>query len=184
MKILIIVESPAKAQTIQKILGSSYVVKSSFGHIRNLCNKSHNNLGVDVHNNYKPKYIKIATRSKQINELQSLAKSSDKIILASDEDREGEAIAWHLCQVLRLDINTTDRIVFHEITKKAIEEALQNPRKIDMNMVQAQPARQIVDKLVGFELSPILCRNIRSSLSAGRVQSVCIKMIIERESNI
>ena len=185
MKILIIVESPAKAQTIQKILGNDdYIVKSSFGHIRNLCCKSYNNLGVDVDDNYKPRYVKIGARSKQISELESLAKTSSKVILASDEDREGEAIAWHLCQVLKLNEKTTDRIVFHEITKKAIEEALKEPRKVDMNMVHAQQARQIVDKLVGFEISPILCKNIRSSLSAGRVQSVCMKMIIEREENI
>ena len=184
MKILIIVESPAKAQTIQRILGNEYIVKSSFGHIRNLCCKSYNNLGIDVDDNYKPRYVKIGTRSKQIKELESLSKTCSKVILAADEDREGEAIAWHLCQVLRLDVKTTERIVFHEITKKAIEEALKTPKCIDMNIVHAQQARQIVDKLVGFEISPILCRNIRSSLSAGRVQSVCMKMIIEREENI
>ena len=185
MKILIIVESPAKAQTIQKILGKDeYIVKSSFGHIRNLCCKSHNNLGVDVDNNYKPKYVKIKTRNKQIDELQTLSKECSRIILAADEDREGEAIAWHLCQVLKLDVKITDRIVFHEITKTAIKKALEEPRRVDMNMVKAQQARQIVDKLVGFEISPILCSNIRSSLSAGRVQSVCMKMIIEREDNI
>ena len=185
MKILIIVESPAKAQTIQKILGNDeYIVKSSFGHIRNLCCKSYNSLGIDVDDNYKPRYVKIGSRSKQINELETLSRSSSKVILASDEDREGEAIAWHLCKVLKLDEKKTDRIVFHEITKKAIEEALKEPRKVDMNMVHAQQARQIVDKLVGFEISPILCKKIRSSLSAGRVQSVCMKMIIEREENI
>ena len=184
MKILIIVESPAKAQTIQKILGNDYIVKSSFGHIRNLCCKSYNSLGIDVDDNYKPRYVKIGTRSKQIKELETLSKSCSKVILASDEDREGEAIAWHLCKVLKLDEKTTDRIVFHEITKKAINDAMENPRKIDMNMVHAQQARQIVDKLVGFEISPILCKNIRSSLSAGRVQSICMRMIIEREENI
>ena len=189
MKILIIVESPAKAKTIQKILSNistdkEYIVKSSFGHIRNLCCKTHNSLGVDVNNNYKPNYVRISARSKQVNELLSISKTSDKVILAADEDREGEAIAWHLCKVLKLDEKTTDRIVFHEITKSAIEEALKKPRTVNMNMVRAQQARQIVDKLVGFEISPILCSNIRNSLSAGRVQSVCMKMIIEREENI
>src|SRR5881392_4001507 len=182
-KNLLIVESPAKAKTIEKILGSDFVVKSCYGHIRDL---EKDDMGIDVNNNYKPRYIVPDEKQKVVKELKQLAKKSDEVWLATDEDREGEAISWHLCEVLGLDPKTTKRIVFHEITKPAIKEAVQNPRKLDMNLVNAQQARRILDRIVGFELSPVLWRKIsmRNNLSAGRVQSVAVRLIAEREREI
>ncbi|MDB5277063.1 MAG: topoisomerase [Ferruginibacter sp.] len=182
-KNLLIVESPAKAKTIEAILGKDFQVKSCFGHIRDL---EKNDMGIEVNNNFKPKYIVPADKEKVVKELKSLAKSSGEVWLASDEDREGESISWHLAEVLHLDPKTTKRIVFHEITKPAIEKAVKNPRLINMDLVDAQQARRVVDRLVGFELSPVLWRKIGMSggLSAGRVQSVAVKLIAEKEREI
>ena len=159
---LVIVESPAKAKTIEKFLGKDYVVKSSFGHIRDLSKKE---LGIDIQHNFTPHYEISPDKKKVVAELEKLAKSAKTVWLASDEDREGEAISWHLSQVLNLDPKTTKRIVFHEITKNAILHAVENPRSIDMNLVNAQQARRILDRLVGFELSPVLWKKIKPSLS-------------------
>lgn len=180
-KNLVIVESPAKAKTIEKYLGKDYIVKSSIGHIRGLPSK---NGSVDVANNFAPKYEVDGDKRKVIAELKAAAKAADSVWLASDEDREGEAIAWHVAEVLKLDPKTTKRIVFHEITKNALDEAVKNPRTIDMNLVEAQQARQSLDYLVGFELSPVLWRKVRAGLSAGRVQSVAVRLIVEREAEI
>lgn len=182
-KNLLIVESPAKAKTIEAILGKDFQVKSCFGHIRDL---EKNDMGIDINNHFKPKYIVPADKERVVKELKSLAKSSDEVWLASDEDREGESISWHLAEVLHLDPKTTKRIVFHEITKPAIEKAVKNPRTINMDLVNAQQARRVVDRLVGFELSPVLWRKIGMSggLSAGRVQSVAVKLIAEKEREI
>ena len=178
---LVIVESPAKAKTIEKFLGKEYTVKSSFGHIRDLSKKE---LGIDISNNFEPHYEIPADKKKVVGELDKLAKSAKTVWLASDEDREGEAIAWHLAQVLGLDPKTTKRIVFHEITKNAILHAVENPRSINMDLVNAQQARRILDRLVGFELSPVLWKKVRPALSAGRVQSVAVRLIVEREREI
>jgi len=178
---LVIVESPAKAKTIEKFLGKDYLVKSSFGHIRDLAKK---NLGIDLTNNYKPEYIVSPDKKKVVDELKKLAKSAKTVWLASDEDREGEAISWHLYEELGLKPEKTHRIVFHEITKDAILNAIKNPRSIDVNLVNAQQARRVLDRLVGFELSPLLWKKIKPSLSAGRVQSVAVKLIVEREREI
>lgn len=178
---LVIVESPAKAKTIEKFLGKDFTVKSSFGHIRDLSKKK---LGVDISKNYKPEYVVNPDKKKLVDELKKSAKEAEVIWLASDEDREGEAIAWHLCEVLKLKPDQTKRIVFHEITKSAIENAIKNPRGIDLNLVNSQQARRILDRLVGFELSPILWKKIKPSLSAGRVQSVAVRLIVEREREI
>ena len=182
-KNLLIVESPAKAKTIEAILGKDFQVKSCFGHIRDL---EKNDMGIDINNNFKPKYIVPADKERVVKELKSLAKNSGEVWLASDEDREGESISWHLAEVLNLDPKTTKRIVFHEITKPAIEKAVKNPRTINMDLVNAQQARRVVDRLVGFELSPVLWRKIGMSggLSAGRVQSVAVKLIAEKEREI
>ena len=182
-KNLLIVESPAKAKTIEGILGKDFEVKSCFGHIRDL---EKNDMGIDINNHFKPKYIVPADKDRVVKELKSIAKRSDEVWLASDEDREGESISWHLAEVLGLDPATTKRIVFHEITKPAIEKAVKNPRTINMNLVNAQQARRVVDRLVGFELSPVLWRKIGMSggLSAGRVQSVAVKLIAEKEREI
>jgi len=180
-KNLVIVESPAKAKTIEKFLGKDYKVLSSFGHIRDLSKKD---FGVDMANNYKPIYEVSADKKKLVSELKSNAKGSEMVWLASDEDREGEAIAWHLYEVLGLDANKTKRIVFHEITKDAILHAIETPREIDLNLVDAQQARRVLDRLVGFELSPVLWKKIKPSLSAGRVQSVAVRIIVEREREI
>ncbi len=178
---LVIVESPAKAKTIEKYLGKDYLVKSSYGHIRDL---SKTDFGVDIENNYKPDYIISKDKKEVVKELKSLAKKAKTVWLASDEDREGEAIAWHLYEVLGLNDEKTRRIVFHEITKDAILNAIANPRKIDFNLVNAQQARRVLDRLVGFELSPVLWRKVKPSLSAGRVQSVAVRLIVEREREI
>jgi DNA topoisomerase-1 len=182
-KNLLIVESPAKAKTIEKILGSDFEVKSCYGHIRDL---EKDDMGIDVNNNYKPRYIVPDEKQKVVKELKQLAKKSDTVWLATDEDREGEAISWHLCEVLGLDPKITKRIVFHEITKPAIKHAVDHPRTVDMNLVNAQQARRILDRIVGFELSPILWRKIsmKNNLSAGRVQSVAVRIIAEREREI
>lgn len=178
---LVIVESPAKAKTIEKYLGKDFVVKSSIGHIRGLPSK---NGSVDVANKFAPRFEVNADKKKTIAELKKEVKLADTVWLASDEDREGEAIAWHLAEVLKLDPKTTKRIVFHEITKGALDEAVKNPRTIDMPLVEAQQARQSLDYLVGFELSPVLWRKVRPQLSAGRVQSVAVRLIVEREAEI
>jgi DNA topoisomerase-1 len=179
-KNLVIVESPAKAKTIEKYLGKDYVVKSSMGHIRGLPSK---NGSIDVDKKYAPKFEVDSGKRKVIAELKKDATGAT-VWLASDEDREGEAIAWHLAEVLKLDPKTTKRIVFHEITKGALEEAVKNPRTIDLQLVEAQQARQALDYLVGFELSPVLWRKVRPQLSAGRVQSVAVRLIVEREREI
>lgn len=178
---LVIVESPAKAKTIEKFLGSGYTVKSSFGHIRDLEKKD---LGVDIEHNFQPKYEISSDKKNIVKELKALAKEAKTVWLASDEDREGEAIAWHLFEVLKLKPENTKRIVFHEITKDAILHAIQNPRNIDKNLVDAQQARRVLDRLVGFEMSPVLWKKVKPSLSAGRVQSVAVKLIVEREREI
>lgn len=180
-KNLVIVESPAKAKTIEGFLGKDFTVKSSFGHIRDLVKKGY---GVDIDNNFTPTYEVQPDKEKVIAELKKLSKNAEMVWLASDEDREGEAISWHLFETLGLDKKKTKRIVFHEITKPAIQKAIQNPRTIDINLVNAQQARRVLDRLVGFELSPILWRKVRPSLSAGRVQSVAVRLIVEREREI
>lgn len=181
MKTLLIVESPAKSKTIEKLLGPGYIVLSSFGHIRNLDKKS---LGIDVNNGFAPNYRILTDRSKQIKAIQETIKKVDRVLLASDEDREGEAIAWHCAVVFKLGTKDANRICFHEITKTALEHAVANPRTINMAMVHSQQARRILDRLVGFKLSPLLWKYIAPKLSAGRVQSVALKVIIEQEREI
>ena len=178
---LVIVESPAKAKTIEKFLGEDFLVKSSYGHIRDLQKKD---FGIDIEHNFEPQYIISDDKKEIVRELKKLAKSAKMVWLASDEDREGEAISWHLSEVLELNPNNTKRIVFHEITKGAIENAVKNPRSIDKNLVDAQQARRVLDRLVGFELSPVLWKKVKPSLSAGRVQSVAVRLIVEREREI
>ncbi|MCB0696414.1 MAG: type I DNA topoisomerase [Chitinophagaceae bacterium] len=182
-KNLLIVESPAKAKTIEKILGEDFEVKSCYGHIRDL---EKEDMGIDINNNFSPKYKISDDKQKIVKELKSLAKKSDEVWLATDEDREGEAISWHLCEVLGLNPDTTKRIVFHEITKPAIKKAVETPRTVNMHQVNAQQARRILDRIVGFEISPILWRkmSMRNNLSAGRVQSVAVRLIAEREREI
>lgn len=178
---LVIVESPAKAKTIEKFLGKDFRVVSSFGHIRDLAKK---NLGIDIENNFNPDYEVPKEKAKVVSELRKAASGSKNVWIASDEDREGEAIAWHLVSVLDLDLKTTKRIVFHEITKEAISNAIDNPRQVDMNLVYSQQARRILDRLVGFEVSPVLWKKVQPSLSAGRVQSVAVRLLVEREREI
>ena len=178
---LVIVESPAKAKTIEKFLGKDFFVTSSMGHIRDLEKKD---FGIDIQNNFTPKYEISADKKKLVTELKKLAKESKIIWLASDEDREGEAISWHLTETLGLDPKNTRRIVFHEITKEAILQAVQNPRPLDINLVNAQQARRVLDRIVGFEVSPVLWKKVKPSLSAGRVQSVAVRLIVEREREI
>lgn len=180
-KNLVIVESPAKAKTIEKFLGKEFKVLSSFGHIRDLSKKD---FGVDMANNFKPIYEISADKKKLVHELKVDAQGAETVWLASDEDREGEAIAWHLSEVLKLTPNKTKRIVFHEITKDAILKAIESPRNIDLNLVNAQQARRVLDRIVGFELSPVLWKKIKPSLSAGRVQSVAVRILVEREREI
>lgn len=180
-KNLVIVESPAKAKTIEKFLGKEYEVMSSMGHIRDLSDKG---LGIDFDNNYAPQYEVSPDKKKIVSDLKKAVKSAEIVWLASDEDREGEAIAWHLAEELKLKNANTKRIVFHEITKDAILRAIENPREIDLNLVDAQQARRVLDRIVGFEISPILWRKVRPSLSAGRVQSVAVRLIVEREREI
>ncbi|MEI8004759.1 MAG: type I DNA topoisomerase [Bacteroidota bacterium] len=180
-KNLVIVESPAKAKTIGGFLGNDFIVRSCMGHVADLSKKD---LGVDVENGFEPKYIISPDKKKIVGELKKLAQDSEMVWLASDEDREGEAIAWHLMETLGLKKDNTHRIAFHEITKSAILEAIENPRELDMNLVNAQQARRVLDRLVGFELSPLLWKKIKPSLSAGRVQSVAVRVIVEREEEI
>lgn len=180
-KNLVIVESPAKAKTIEKFLGKDFKVMSSYGHIRDLKKKD---LGIDLENNYTPIYEIPSDKKKVVDELKKAAKEADLVWLASDEDREGEAISWHLYKTLKLEENKTKRIAFHEITKDAILNAIENPRTIDINLVDAQQARRVLDRIVGFELSPVLWRKVKPALSAGRVQSVAVRLIVEREREI
>ena len=179
-KNLVIVESPAKAKTIEKFLGKEYKVMSSYGHIRDL-KKKEISINLDT---LSPAYEVPEEKRKLVSELKSCAKKADTVWLASDEDREGEAISWHLCEVLGLDESKTNRIVFHEITKPAILEAIEKPRRLNMNLVNAQQARRVLDRLVGFKLSPVLWRKVKPALSAGRVQSVAVRLIVERERDI
>jgi DNA topoisomerase-1 len=178
---LVIVESPAKAKTIEGFLGKDFLVKSSYGHVRDLVK---NDKGIDIENNFTPLYEVSEDKVKVIDELKRLTKKAKTVWLATDEDREGEAISWHLAEALGLDVDTTKRIVFHEITKRAIQDAISKPRLIDMHLVDAQQARRILDRLVGFELSPVLWKKVKPSLSAGRVQSVSVRLIVEREREI
>ena len=178
---LVIVESPAKAKTIEKFLGKDFTVRSSYGHIRDIVKKG---MGIDIEHGFQPHYEISPDKKKVVAELRKLAKTAQSVWLATDEDREGEAIAWHLAEALKLDIQTTKRIVFHEITQPAIEKAVAEPRTVDMDLVEAQQARRILDRIVGFELSPILWKKIRTGLSAGRVQSVAVRLIVEREREI
>ena len=180
-KNLVIVESPAKAKTIERFLGSDFKVTSCYGHIVDLPSKE---LGVNIDNGFQPKYIVSGDKKKVVTNLKNLAKKAELVWLASDEDREGEAIAWHLSNALKLDEKKTKRIVFHEITKKAILDAIQNPRKINYDLVNAQQARRVLDRLVGYQLSPVLWKKIKGGLSAGRVQSVSVRLIVERERDI
>ncbi len=180
-KNLVIVESPAKAKTIAKYLGKDYQVESSYGHIRDLDKK---NMGIDIENGFQPSYSVSEDKKEIVKKLKKLTKDAQMVWLASDEDREGEAIAWHLAEALGLNAATTNRIVFHEITKSAIQKAIDNPRKIDQNLVNAQQARRVLDRLVGFELSPVLWKKVQRGLSAGRVQSVAVRLIVEREKDI
>lgn len=180
-KVLVIVESPTKSKTIEKFLGKNYTVTASMGHLRDLPKSQ---FGVDVEQHYQPKYINIRKKGTLIKELRAKAKKADKVLLATDPDREGEAIAWHLAFILGIDENTPCRVVFNEITKTAIQEAIKHPRKIDHDMVDAQQARRILDRIVGYKLSPLLWRKIRKGLSAGRVQSVAVRLISDREKEI
>ncbi|MDR0500678.1 MAG: type I DNA topoisomerase [Coriobacteriales bacterium] len=179
---LVIVESPAKAKTIERYLGSGYRVLSSIGHIREIPPKDEN--AIDIANGFKTRYEVIPDKKKTVLELKRAVKQADAVWLATDEDREGEAIAWHLCEVLGLDLASTDRIVFHEITKSALEEAVRTPRRVDMNLVRAQQARQILDRIVGYELSPVVWRKVPGGKSAGRVQSPALRLVVEREREI
>ena len=181
MKNLVIVESPAKAKTINKYLGSDYTVIASMGHIRDLPKSK---LGIDVENDFEPKYINIKGKTKLINEIKQKAKSCNKVFLATDPDREGEAISWHLAHLLDLDENDTNRVTFLEITKNGVKSGMASPRSIDMDLVDAQQARRVLDRLVGYKISPFLWKKIRKGLSAGRVQSVCVKLIVDREKEI
>ncbi|WP_283691539.1 type I DNA topoisomerase [Clostridium perfringens] len=178
---LVIVESPAKAKTIEKYLGKNYVVEASMGHVRDLPKSQ---LGVDIENEYNPKYITIRGKGELLSKLRKLAKKSDKIYLATDPDREGEAISWHLANVLKIDENENCRIEFNEITKEAVKNSIKHPRKINCNLVDAQQARRVLDRLVGYEISPLLWRNVKWGLSAGRVQSAALKLICDREEEI
>jgi len=180
-KYLVIVESPAKAKTIKRYLGSNYTVKASMGHVIDLPKSQ---MGVDVEHDYEPKYITIRGKGPVLKELKTAAKKAQKIYLAADPDREGEAIAWHLAKALGVDESTECRVVFNEITKDAIKDSFKRPRKLNYDLVDAQQARRILDRLVGYSMSPLLWKKIKKGLSAGRVQSVAVKMIIDREQEI
>ncbi|MFA5175044.1 MAG: type I DNA topoisomerase [Patescibacteria group bacterium] len=181
MSSLVIVESPAKAKTISKFLGKGFTVKSSFGHVRDLPKSK---MGIDIKNNFEPQYIVSRDKSKTVKELKTIAAKSKEILFATDEDREGEAISWHLANILNVDPETAKRITFHEITKDAIEKAMKNPRPLDLKLVDAQQARRVLDRLVGYELSPFLWRKVAKGLSAGRVQSVAVRLVVEKEREI
>lgn len=180
-KNLVIVESPAKAKTIEKYLGRNYKVVASVGHIRDLKKSS---MSIDFDNNYEPQYINIRGKGPLINSLKKEAKHAKKVFLASDPDREGEAISWHLSHILGLDLEEKNRVVFNEITKDAVKNAFVEPREIDMNLVDSQQARRVLDRIVGYSISPILWKKVKKGLSAGRVQSVALKLIIDRENDI
>src|SRR5690349_14357711 len=178
---LIIVESPTKAKTITKFLGKGYKVLSSFGHVRDLPTST---MGIDIEHDFAPKYVIPKKSTKVVAELRKAAKMADEVYFATDEDREGEAISWHLCELLKIKPEKAKRITFHEITKEAITHALEAPRTIDGRMVDAQQARRVLDRLVGYELSPFLWRKVARGLSAGRVQSVVVRLIVEREREV
>lgn len=178
---LVIVESPAKAKTISKYLGKNYTVEASMGHVRDLPKSK---LGVDIEDNFTPKYITIRGKGELIAKLKKAAKKADKIYLATDPDREGEAISWHLANILKISEDETCRIVFNEITKGAVKESIKGARKINLNLVDAQQARRVLDRLVGYEISPILWKNVKWGLSAGRVQSAALKLICDKEEEI
>ena len=178
---LVIVESPTKSKTIEKFLGKNYKVTASMGHLRDLPKST---FGVDVEHDFEPKYINIRGKGDLIKELKTLAKKADKVYLATDPDREGEAISWHLAHILDLEDQKSCRIEFHEITNAAVKDAIKHPRSIDMDMVNAQQARRILDRIVGYELSPLLWRKVRKGLSAGRVQSVAVKIVADRDREI
>ena len=180
-KTLVVVESPAKAKTIEKFLGKNYSVLASMGHLRDLPKSQ---FGIDVDNDFEPKYINIRGKGDIIKKLKSAAKNADKVFLASDPDREGEAIAWHLAHILNIENNESCRIIFNEITKPAIQGAVKKPQQINYDKVDAQQARRMLDRIVGYKLSPLLWRKVRKGLSAGRVQSVTVKMICDREKEI
>ncbi|MFN5735232.1 MAG: type IA DNA topoisomerase, partial [Flavobacteriales bacterium] len=180
-KNLVIVESPAKAKTIESYLGKEYVVKSSFGHIRDLGKKG---LSINIDQNFEPEYEVSVDKKQVVSDLKKCVKQAETVWLATDEDREGEAISWHLFETLELDEKNTKRITFNEITKTAVTKAIQNPRKINKALVDAQQARRVLDRIVGFELSPVLWRKVKPNLSAGRVQSVAVRLIVEREDEI
>ncbi|MGN0653651.1 MAG: DNA topoisomerase, partial [Oscillospiraceae bacterium] len=181
MSNLVIVESPAKAKTIKKYLGNDYEVVASMGHIRDLPKSK---FGVDIENGFRPQYIEIKGKEELISKLATLSKKSDHVYLATDPDREGEAISWHLAQILNLDTNDVNRVAFNEITKSGVETGMSNPRKIDIDLVNAQQARRILDRIVGYKLSPFLWKKVRRGLSAGRVQSVAVRLIVDRENEI
>src|SRR6188768_2412604 len=184
-KNLVIVESPAKARTIERYLGPGYRVLASYGHVRDLPeNPGKNKLGVDVENDFKPEYVVSEDRRKQVNEIAKEAKAADTVYLATDLDREGEAIAWHVAEAANVPSDKARRVTFSEITADAIREAFANPREIDHNLVDAQQTRRILDRLVGYTLSPLLWRKVRAGLSAGRVQSVAVRLVVEREREI
>lgn len=178
---LVIVESPAKAKTIEKYLGKKYRVKASMGHVRDLPKSQ---MGVDVDDHFTPKYITIRGKGPVLKDLKNAAKKAKKVYLAADPDREGEAIAWHLANSLNLDVHSDCRVVFNEITKDAIKESFKHPRPINMDLVDAQQARRILDRLVGYNISPLLWKKVKKGLSAGRVQSVAVRLIIDRENEI
>ena len=178
---LVIVESPAKARTIGRFLGRNYSVKASMGHVRDL---PRSQFGVDIENNFTPKYITVRGQGKRLQELRAAAKKADRVLLATDPDREGEAISWHLAEALKLDTQAPQRIEFNEITRSAVERAIENPRPINFNLVNAQQARRVLDRLVGYKLSPLLWEKIKPGLSAGRVQSAALRMICDRETEI
>ena len=180
-KNLVIVESPAKAKTLSQFLGKDYAVKASLGHVRDLPEKE---LGIDINNDFSPKYVVAQGKKKVLKEIKEGAKSAKAVYLATDPDREGEAISWHLVQAAGLSKAHLKRVVFHEITKEAIDDAFRHPRSIDLKLVNAQQARRILDRLVGYKLSPLLWKRVRPGLSAGRVQSVALKLIVDREAEI
>ena len=178
---LVIVESPAKANTIKKFLGGKSKVVASMGHIRDLPKSK---LGIDIENNFEPQYINIRGKASLINSLKKDAKEAKKVYLATDPDREGEAIAWHLAYILGIDVNDLCRVTFNEITKTAVKNGIENPRKIDLNLTNAQQARRVLDRIVGYKISPVLWKKVKRGLSAGRVQSVAVKLIVDREEEI
>ena len=180
-KYLVIVESPAKVKTIKKFLGKNYEVAASNGHVRDLPKST---MGIDMEHDYEPKYITIRGKGEKLAELRKLVKKADKVYLATDPDREGEAISWHLSTALKLDESKMKRITFNEITKNAVKDSLKNPREIDMNLVDAQQARRVLDRMVGYSISPVLWQKVKRGLSAGRVQSVALRMICDREEQI